>query len=77
MNLGAVSLPLGFNFEHMKTDEKNQTPISCAPDLLMALEDLVESIEGIVGLTDFGNLSESDFPLLKAREAIRKARGEA
>jgi hypothetical protein len=51
--------------------------ISAAPDLLSALEAFVDNVEQIIGLSDFGNPSESDFPLNEAREAIRKAKGEA
>jgi len=51
--------------------------ISAAPDLLSALQAFVDNIEQIIGLSDFGNPSESDFPLNEAREAIRKAKGEA
>jgi hypothetical protein len=55
----------------------NACLISAAPDLLSALQAFVDSVEEIIGLSDFGNPSESDFPLNQAREAIRKAKGEA
>jgi len=59
------------------TTKANAHLISAAPDLLSALQAFVDSVEEIIGLSDFGNPSESDFPLNQAREALRKARGEA
>ena len=50
--------------------------IASAPELLSALELFIERADEMIGLSDFGNPSESDFPLVQAREAIRKAKGE-
>jgi len=58
-------------------EEANARLIAAAPDLLSALEAFVDNVEQIIGLSDFGNPSESDFPLNEAREALRKAKGEA
>jgi hypothetical protein len=63
------------NYESEKL--ANAHLISAAPDLLSALQAFVDNVEQIIGLSDFGNPSESDFPLNEAREALRKAKGEA
>jgi hypothetical protein len=59
----------------------NHTPnarlIASAPDLLDALQVCIDSFEEMIGISDFGSPTESDFPLKQAREAIRKAKGEA
>jgi hypothetical protein len=51
--------------------------IASAPDLLDALQVCIDSFEEMIGISDFGSPTESDFPLKQAREAIRKAKGEA
>jgi len=58
-------------------EEKTAHLFAAAPDLVSALEAFVDNVEQIIGLSDFGNPSESDFPLNEAREALRKAKGEA
>jgi hypothetical protein len=55
----------------------NARLISSAPDLLDALQVCIDSFEEMIGISDFGSPTESDFPLKQAREAIRKAKGEA
>jgi hypothetical protein len=56
---------------------KNARLIASAPDLLDALQVCIDSFEEMIGISDFGSPAESDFPLKQAREAIRKAQGEA
>lgn len=55
----------------------NACLIASAPDLLDALQVCIDSFEKMIGISDFGSPTESDFPLKQAREAIRKAKGEA
>ena len=53
----------------------NARLIAAAPDLLQALRACVKDMEGLLGLSDFGNPTEEDFPLAIARAAIAKAEG--
>jgi hypothetical protein len=55
----------------------NARLIASAPDLLDALQVCIDSFEEMIGISDFGSPTESDFPLKQAREALRKAKGEA
>lgn len=59
------------------TTDANARLIASAPDLLDALQVCIDSFEEMIGISDFGSPTESDFPLKQAREAIRKAKGEA
>jgi hypothetical protein len=49
--------------------------IAAAPEMLEALRACVKDMEGLLGLSDFGNPTEEDFPLAIARAAIAKAEG--
>jgi len=53
----------------------NARLIAAAPDLLEALRACVRDMESLLGLSDFGNPTEEDFPLAIARAAIAKVKG--
>jgi hypothetical protein len=77
--LVATVNPIGYNCEYEPCDETkaNARLIATAPDLLDALQVCIDSFEEMIGISDFGSPTESDFPLKQAREALRKAKGEA
>jgi hypothetical protein len=76
--LVATVHPIGYNCEYKPCDETkaNARLISASPDLLAALETLLSRSSGLDISATHEGLKNCE-AIAKAREAIRKAKGEA